>query len=424
MPKVKLTDRFVAGVTAEAGQIDYFDVGAASGLFLRVSPNRKAWGLLFTRLTDGKRARTTFGTYPAMKLADARGRAIELKSGLLNGKDATAAVREIKSGLADGELTVEKLGNLFIADRRQRGRRTSDEMERALQTDVNPVIGSIGVQKLRRLDLARVTDKIKARGATTHANRVAALLKALLGWATDQGHVEVDVSHRWKPPAETAPPRERAFSDGEIRRFWHGLEAGKLGRWTVELLRLCLVLGTRQGELAGLLRGEVDLERRLLRIPATRSKNGRAHDLPLPPLAIDILTPVLEAHELPAVFPGPKGLPMANTAIARAVQRSQEAIGLDKWTAHDLRRTCATHMAQLGISAFDVGLVLNHASTTKSTVTTQVYVRHDYLKEKEAALNLWSERLAGIIAEADTAEIVPMSKARRRYGLQRRKSAA
>lgn len=423
MPKVKLTDRFVAGVTAESGQVDYFDVGAASGLFLRVSPNRKAWGLLFTRPTDGKRARTTFGTYPSMKLADARGRAIELKSGLLNGKDATAAVREIKSGLADGELTVEKLGKLFLADREQRGRRTADEMRRSMEADVFPVIGNVAVSKLRRLDLARATDRVKARGSAIQANRLASLLKAMTAWALDKGYLENDPGHRWKPPTETAPPRERAFSDSEIRTFWYGLEAGKLGRWTVELLRLCLVLGTRQGELAGLLRGEVDLERRLLRIPATRSKNGRAHDLPLPQLAIDILKPVLEAHELPAVFPGPKGLPMANTAIARAVQRSQETIGLEKWTAHDLRRTCATHMAQLGVSAFDIGLVLNHASTTKATITTQVYVRHDYMKEKDAALNLWSERLSGILAEADVAELVPLSKARRRYGIKREKAA-
>ncbi|CAN7341052.1 tyrosine-type recombinase/integrase [Bosea sp. LjRoot237] len=421
MPRVRLTDRFVAAAKSDGAQVDFFDE-QVPGLFLRVSASRRAWGLVFSRPGERTRARTTFGSFPSMSLSAARGRAIELKSGLDEGRDASVAVREIKSGLLEGELTVKRLAELFLADRRQRGRRTVDEMERCLARDVTPVIGSVAISKVRRLDLSRCTDRVKGRGAGTHANRVAALLRSMLGWGVDQGLLEVDPSHRWKPPSEVGPPRERAFSADEIKRFWHGLETGKVSRWTAELLRFTLVMGCRQGEAAGMVRAELDMERKLWRLPASRSKNGRPHDLPLPELAIDVLKPVLSAHELPAVFPGPRGLPMANTAISRAVQRSQEAIGLEKWTAHDLRRTCATHMAELGVSAFDIGLVLNHASTTKSTVTTATYIKHDYLKEKTAALDLWSERLSAILAELDAAEIVPMSKARRRYGL--RKAAA
>jgi integrase len=422
MPRVKLTDRFVSGARSTGGQVDYFDE-TVPGLFLRVSASRKSWGLLYSKVGERTRARTTFGSYPELSLAGARGRAIELRQGLDDGRDASRAVAATKAGLADGELTVKRLAALFLADRRQRGRRTADEMERALNADVIPVIGAIGVQKLRRVDLSRCTDKIKGRGAATQANRTAALLRAMLGWALDQGHVEVDVSHRWKAPAEAAAPRERALSAIEIRKFWNGLEAAKVARWTAELLRFCLVVGCRQGEGGGMLREELDLERKLWRIPASRSKNKRQHIVPLPALAIDILQPVLDAHELEAVFPGPKGLPMQSSGIARAVQRSQKAIGLEKWTAHDLRRTCATHMAELGVTAFDIGLVLNHISTTKSTVTSSTYIRHDYMKEKTAALDLWSERLRGILAE-NSAEIVPMSKARRRYGLARKARAA
>lgn len=422
MPKVRLTDRFIAAAKTTGAQTDFFDE-QVPGLFVRVSAAKKTFGLVYSRPGERTRARVSFGVYPGMTLAAARGQAIELKNGLNEGRDASRAVAEIKTAVADGELTVKRLAALFVADRRQRGRRSVDEMERALNTDVIPVIGMIGVQKLRRVDLSRCTDKVKARGADTQANRTAALIRSLLGWSLDQGHIEVDVSHRWKPPAEEKAPRERAFSAAEIRQLWRGLETAKVSRWTAELLRFCLVVGCRQGEGGGMLRGELDLERKLWRIPAERSKNGRAHVLPLPQLALDILGPVLKAHELPAVFPGPKGLPMQNTGIARAVQRSQEAIGLEKWTAHDLRRTCATHMAELGVSAFDIGLVLNHISTTKSSVTTSVYIKHDYLPQKTAALDLWSERLSGILAE-NAAEILPMSKARRRYGLAKRGKAA
>lgn len=216
MPKVRLADRFIAAAKPTGAQTDFFDE-QVPGLFIRVSATKKTFGLVYSRLGERTRARVSFGSYPAMSLAAAQGQAIQLKGGLDEGRDASSSVAETKAGIADGELTVKRLAALFVADRRQRGRPTADEMERALNTDVIPVIGTIGIQKLRRVDLSRCTDKIKQRGAGTQANRTAALLRAMLGWATDQGHVEVDVSHRWKAPAEAAPPRERAFSAVEIR---------------------------------------------------------------------------------------------------------------------------------------------------------------------------------------------------------------
>lgn len=422
MPRVKLTDRFVSTVKPTGDQIDYFDEGTA-GLFLRVSAQRKAWGLLYTRPADGKRARTTFATYPEKSLADARAQAIELKSGLSDGKDASAAVRQIKTGIGADDVSVKQLAELYIDDRRQRGRRTADDMERAMKLDVTPVIGSMAIAKLRRADLSRVTDAIKARGSAVQANRTAAMLKAMTAWAVDKGYLEHDPGHRWKPPSEASPPRERAFTAAEIQQFWTGLEHADMSRWTIELLRFCLATGCRQGEAAGMLRSELDLDMRVWLIPAERSKNKRPHAVPLSQIAVETLKRVLDAHELPAVFPGPKGTPLTNSGIARAVQRSQEAIGLEKWTSHDLRRTAATHMAELGISPFDIGLCLNHVSTTRGTVTTSVYVKYTFEREKRAALGTWGARLAAIVA-GGAADILPMNKSKKRYGVARGKRAA
>lgn len=419
MPRVRLTDRFTAGLKPSVGQVDYFDE-ATAGLFLRVSATQKSWGLLFTRPADGKRARTTFGRYPDMTLASARARAIELRGGLSDGKDASVAVREIKTGICAGDMTLRELARLFVIDRRERGRRTVDEMERALTADVLPVIGNVAVQKLRRLDLSRVTDRIRARGSLIQANRVAASLKAMTAWAVDKGIIETDPGHRWKPPSEARAPRERSLSAAEIKKLWSSLETAGMSRWTIELLRFCLATGCRQGEAAGMVRNEVDLDGQSWTIPASRSKNKREHVVPLSAQAVTILKGVLDAHELSSVFPGPKGTPLTNSGVARAVQRSQEAIGLERWTAHDLRRTAATFMAELGVSPYDIGLVLNHITTTKGTVTTSVYVRHDFLPQKRAALEVWGSRLQEIIA---TATVVAPNQSRKRYGVLRANAA-
>jgi len=68
MPRRMLTDRFCTHAKSEEGeaQTDYFDE-AVSGLALRVSRGgKKAWTYHFT--WAGKRARMTFGTYPAIHL--------------------------------------------------------------------------------------------------------------------------------------------------------------------------------------------------------------------------------------------------------------------------------------------------------------------------------------------------------------------
>ncbi|RJF86792.1 hypothetical protein D3874_06970 [Oleomonas cavernae] len=118
----------------------------------------------------------------------------------------------------------------------------------------------------------------------------------------------------------------------------------------------------------------------------------------------------------PWVFPAPGGESAmarhgATVAIWRAAVTSGKVttvLGIPHWTAHDLRRTAATLMEEAGISPFVIGHVLNHVSATKATITSRVYARYTYDREKREALDLWAERLAGIIAGAG--EVVPIGR--------------
>lgn len=77
-----------------------------------------------------------------------------------------------------------------------------------------------------------------------------------------------------------------------------------MSRSTIQVLRFCLATGCRQGEAAGMVRGELDLAARLWTLPAQRSKNKRSHAVPLSPLALAILREALDGHSQPAVLPG------------------------------------------------------------------------------------------------------------------------
>ena len=176
-------------------------------------------------------------------------------------------------------------------------------------------------------------------------------------------------------------------------------------------------------------RGELDLDAAVWTIPGRRVKNGRDHVVPLSPMALALIRQQLadvdaadERRErrdghgrdaAPFVFPAPGGrAPITVQAVSKAVKREEAAnaavkmptaLGVAPWTPHDLRRTAATHMEELGVSPFVVGHVLNHASITRASITSRVYARYDYAREKREALELWADRLAAIVSAPDVA---------------------
>ena len=146
---------------------------------------------------------------------------------------------------------------------------------------------------------------------------------------------------------------------------------------------------------------ELDLKRRLWSLPESRTKNGHPHAVPLSDMAIEIIGD--DAGEF--IF----GPTPANT-VAKMIIRAQARFGIPHWTAHDLRRTALTKMAELGVAPIVLGHVANHRTTTKAGMTLSVYVHHAYEREKREALELWADRLRGIID--GQANIVSMGRKR------------
>lgn len=288
------------------------------------------------------------------------------------------------------------------------------------------VIGDIKLADLHRRDITRCIDAVADRGAGTEANRVFEDVRAMVRWARGRGDLDENLVEGMKKPTATTP-RERALAVDEIKTMWKALADAVMRESTRRILRLCLVTGQRVGEVSGMARDEIDLERALWTIPPARAKNGTEHSVPLSDMAVKIIRDqIAEADTLakrkgrepaPWIFPGP-GARAAVTGhgIAKAVKREEVIagkakrpmiMGVDPWTPHDLRRTMATRMEELGISPFIIGHLLNHLSVTKATVTTQVYARYDYAREKREALDLWAARLDGIIS-GSLANVVPM----------------
>jgi len=276
-------------------------------------------------------------------------------------------------------MTVSGLTGRYIEA--LKAKRSIREIERRLRRDALPIIGSLPLRDLHRRDVTRVLD---AKAAPIAARRVFEDLRAMIRWAVARGDLDHNPIDGMKGPP-TSKPRERVLSDGEIRVLWASLPKLRSAACQ-QVIKFCLVTGQRIGEVVGLQQSELDLGQGVWNIPGSRSKNGHPHSVPLSRMALEIISKIGDGFGISAGH------------VSDIIRDQQDWFGLPRWTAHDLRRTALTGMAKLGVAPIVLGHVANHRTTTKAGITLGVYVQHAYEREKREALELWANRLQGIIS--------------------------
>lgn len=381
--------------------LDMFDA-MTPGLCLRVTAAKKSWCFVFTPPGGSARTRLGFGTYPATPLKDARTKAEELRGMVEQGRDprhiAAASAPKTIAQLIQDRLDMEVNGKL----------RSAAEIAWRYAKYVAPIIGSVPVRDFR-VDphYNKVVNPIVKAGKNRMAEMVHVDLTALFNFAVDQEVVEFSRMAGRKKRFEKYVPCDRWLSEQEIVTLWGSLPTA-LGRApkVQRAIRLMLATGQRSGEVIGMSHSELNLDKALWTIPAARAKNGYEHVVPLSALAMKLVREAVREAGGEYLFPREKeDRPKDSREVANAVDYvrllakdgAADKFGIPYWTPHDLRRTVGTHMSKLGVSDGDIGQVLNHRTTTKSTVTQQVYNQNTYLKEKREALDKWGAFLAALV---------------------------
>lgn len=395
--QVRLTDRFVDSAKPQAGEsrTDYWDTAKGSRVGLRVSERSKVWLVMYRRNADGKKRRYKLGSYPALSLEGARKAALAIIARVEAGDDPAADRDAIKAESTFSELAADYLKRYAKANRR-----SWQEDERRLNASILPALGTIRASQVSEADVIRLHDAVTARGAPIEANRQIALIRRIYSWAMERRMLSVNPAEKLSWNRESV--RERVLNVDEIVQLWHGLDTATAAASTRLALKLLLLTGQRAGEITGSDIGEIDLAARTWRIPKERTKNGKAHNVPLSEFACDLFSQAIGGRKSGPVFPARKGEgSMTRRALSRAIARNLDGLQLEHFTPHDLRRTVASQMAAAGIDRLVIGKVLNHASTDRDSVTGLVYDQHTYEPEKRRALEKWAERLSAIVDRTD-----------------------
>jgi integrase len=231
----------------------------------------------------------------------------------------------------------------------------------------------------------------RSDGPTEARARVMlACLSKLFGWLVEHRLVEKNPCAGVHRPGPSRP-RDRILTNAEIVKFWSAANAER--KELSPLLKLLLLTGCRLNEVAGMRRPELTDDGTIWNIPGERTKNKRPHVVPLAPLAQTILTTVTGDGDL--VFTTTGRSPISGWSKIK--RRLDGAMVIPPWRLHDLRRTAATGMAEIGIAPHIVEAALNHISGAKAGVAG-TYNRAAYAPEKRAALERWASHVEGLVS--------------------------
>lgn len=420
---MKLDQTSLARLTLPAGRSEMivFD-DKLPGFGLRIRAGGKRTWIVQYRV-GAKQRRKTLGSFPTISADRARAAAKQDLAEIQLGSDPQAKKAEQRARAVE---TLEAIAGRYLRHQRERLKpRSLDQVETHLKKHWSPLNG-LPIHEITRRNIAARLGEIADERGPFAANRARTTLSGLFSWAMKEGLVDANPVIGTNLQADEQP-RERVLTDAELVAIWNACRDDDYGR----IVRLLILTGQRRDEVGGMAKSEIDLAARKWSIPRERTKNSRAHELPLSDLALEIIEKAIgrEGTEKrdPVFGDGPRaadgtargfsGWSKAKAQLDARVQAARTAAAkptkgaksekASPWRLHDLRRTVATRMADLGVLPHVVEAVLNHVSGSKSGVAG-VYNRALYSAEKRQALDLWAAHIEALLAGKPAANIVPM----------------
>jgi integrase len=379
------------------------------GLAVRVAPSGvKTWDLAYRIRGSGKVRRVSLGRVADVSLERARERANELTSAARAGRDLVGEEEESRTAAAS-RISVEKLIDLYMR-RRVTGRlRTAKEIERRLRRALSPILRRYA-DDIRRRDIRELLDAVADQGIEREAEKRRQTVGAMFRWALSQDIIETAPTTGLKA-YDPGTPRDRVLTVEEIEALWKWLDSGALPPDPTDIIKFQLLTGARCGEISGLCTEEIDPDEWTWTLPATRSKNKRPRVTPLVGMARQIIEARLSAVHAGPLFTTETGTVLTVAHIGHYLLARRDKLPIDKFTTHDLRRTVATMLVEMGAALDLVAAVVGHQAGGKETRTlVRHYVRTDLIERKVHLLRSWDERLQGIVAGHETPKVVRLLK--------------
>ena len=351
---------------------------------------KKSW---VQRITiDGKRRDIGLGGYPAVSLAQARMRASDNRAAVADGKDPLADKHKPDMpSLKEAAYTVHKENKP-----RWRNEKHAAAWIQTLERYAFPMIGNKRIDKIERADVLTVLNPIWSTRPET-ARRVRQRLRTIFHWAMAYGFIEInpagEVINGALPSMPKVKAHFRAMPYEEVRSALETVEASQASKAAKLCFRFLVLTSVRSGEARGARWDEIDLQRRVWRIPSRRMKAGSEHRIPLSKQAIELLNEASELRDEPdLVFPSPRkrGGQLSDMTLTKVLR----SLGLaDRTTVHGFRSSFKNWTLEQTDTPWAVSeAALAH---TLGNSTEQAYARSDLFERRRDLMQKWADYVTG-----------------------------
>jgi integrase len=384
--------------------------GALPGLRVRNVSGELVWSLFVVPPGQTTKKRHEVGR--GLGLAEARQKAQDVRKDVREGADPTAAKKLAKArseAARDGVGTLEALIDSYFATGPGSALRTKDDQIATIKLVFEKVLAKPSPD-VRRVELQLLADQWKS---ASNAGLAIGYIRPLMKWAAKRSLVATD---DWRdlerPEVVTKDDDEegqRFLTAEELQKLWPKLY-GPYG----EASKFLLYTAARLREATKATWAEIDLEAGTWTLTGKRRKDTRSkrrvkaaptvdHVVPLPRQAVELLTEIHARHEKgpkpgALVFVGSEGGELVNWSRWLKGMRSAKG-AIEPWSAHALRRTCATMAAELGAEPFVVQAILGHREIGGHLQAK--YQRSRYTPEHRHALQLVADRVDAIVKGND-----------------------
>jgi integrase len=378
---MKLTASMIDSLSCPTGKNDatYFDdITKGFGLRCRSSGVRR-WVVMYEN-SSGQTRRITIGAPDVLSLDKARAVARKLLAEKALGGDPAAKKMEARQA---AKHTLGSVIDSYLEQCETRLRpSTMRHLNRYLRDWWRP-LANVPVNKLTRQDIAPYLT-----GPSVAAARARSRLMTCCRWAMEQGWLDANPTIGTGVPDRHIRPRERVLSAQELISIWNACDGGYAYD---TIVRLLIVTGARRSEVGDLRWHELNRGAGTWTIPADRAKSGRDHVLPLPPLAWELIDAWAERGAGADWLFFSRGF----QAWSQCKRALDARCGVESWVLHDIRRSVATHAADMGVAPHTVEAVLGHQYGSR---VSRTYNRSAYFNDMRVALNLWADHLQSIVS--------------------------
>ena len=376
MHKMKLTKRNIDSFKPAAARFVVWDTDL-SGFGLRIAPSDERVYVLKYR-ASGRQRWLTIGRHGSPWTPEsARKQAIQLLGDVARGLDPAEKKSARRAAITFGELC-----DVYLAEGVSHKKASTLRSDRGrIDVHLKPLLGHKRVDALERADIERLLSDViagktavaagstrgpgsTAKGGAGVAAQCVALASTILGFAANRRLRQDNPAKGIKKPL--VRKMERFLSDAELASLATALKAesergGSV--YAIAGIKLLALTGCRRGEVLSLQWRHVDLDRQILNLPCSKTREKKVFLSP-PAVALLRSLPIVDGN--PFVLPGTlEG--KAVSGIDKAWNRVRAAAGIKDVRMHDLRHTFASYGAASGLGLPIVGKLLGHtqASTTQ-----------------------------------------------------------